>query len=229
MNRSVSFVIPVHNGAAYLPQAIDSALQQTEPPSEVIVVDDGSTDLSADLAEAFGPPVRCVRRAHAGQAAARNHGVALARGEFVAFLDADDIAHPQRIARQLARFAARPDLELCDAYARNFWSPEIAETERRVSPREAFTHGDAPKGRLIITWLLRRGLFERLGGFDEGRSLGEDTEWRDRADDADVVSETLAEVLAWRRLHSDNLTRRDYDRYLKEIVRHRRQRMARTR
>ena len=177
----------------------------------------------------FGPPVRCVRRKHAGQAAARNHGVAVARGELIAFLDADDVAHPQRIARQLARFAARPELEFCDAYSRNFWSPEIPEIERRASPREAFTHGDAPKGGLIITWLLRSALFERLGGFDERRTLGEDTEWRDRAHDASVVSETLAEVLAWRRLHGGNLTRRQYDRYLKEIVRHQRQRMAQAR
>jgi glycosyltransferase involved in cell wall biosynthesis len=217
---SASFVIPVHNGARYLRESIESALNQSVAPLEVIVVDDGSEDDSAAIAESFGHPVRCVRNSHAGQAAARNHGVSIASGEFIAFLDADDIAVPHRIERQLARFAARPELDFCEAYTQNFWSPEIAVGDRRVAPQEGFTHGDVPKPYLIITWLFRRRLFFQLGGFDEGRRFGEDTDWRDRVVQSGAVMESLEEVLALRRLHHDNLTRRHYDQHLKAIVRH---------
>jgi glycosyltransferase involved in cell wall biosynthesis len=217
---SVSFVIPVYNGARYLRESIDSALKQTVAPLEVIVVDDGSEDDSAAVAESFGAPVRVLRERHAGQAAARNRGLAIAAGEFIAFLDADDIAVPQRIERQLARFEARPELDFSEAYTQNFWSPEIAPEDRRAAPQEDFTHGDAPKPYLIITWLFRHDLARRVGDFEVGRQFGEDTDWRDRVVKAGAVMESLDEVLALRRLHHDNLTRRHYDRHLEAIVRH---------
>ena len=131
--------------------------------------------------------------------------------------------------RQLARFAANPDLQLCDAYSQNFWSPEIPLDARNVAPRETFTHGEVPKPRLIITWLLRRALFDRLGGFDATRRLGGDGEWRDRVDASGVSTETLDEVLAMRRLHPNNLTRRSYDEYLRQVVRRCKERMDRAR
>jgi glycosyltransferase involved in cell wall biosynthesis len=223
---AVSFVIPVRDGAKYLAECIQSVLRQTVQPYEVIVVDDGSEDHSADIADSFGAAVRCLRRDPAGQSAARNFGVEASHGEFVAFLDADDLAVPQRLQRQLSRFAARAELEFCDAYSRNFWSPEIAAADRRASPREAFTHGETPKPRNIITWTFRRKLFDRIGGFDEGQRFGEDTSWLDRVDDAEVASETIPEILALRRLHHANLTRRHYDQHLNEIVRHTRERLA---
>ena len=224
--RDVSFVVPVHDGARYLAECLQSILSQTAPPLEVIVVDDGSTDESADIARSFGPPVRYLHQPHSGAASARNRGTAEARGDLIAFLDADDLAVPYRLEVQLARFAANPALEFCDAYSRNFWSPEIPVDARNVAPREQFTHGNAPKAGLIITWLVKRSLFERVGGFDETRVLGEDAEWRDRMESAGVASETLQDVLAMRRLHADNLTRRNYDEYLRHVVRRCKERMT---
>jgi len=226
---TVSFIVPVHNGAPYLADCLASILAQTVAPLEVLVVDDGSTDESGDIARSFGRPVRCLRQPHAGVSRARNHGVAEARGDFIAFLDADDLLVPQKLERQLARFAANPDLQFCDAYSRNFWSPEIPPDARNVAPREIFTHGEVPKPRLIITWLLRRALFDRLGEFDVGRRLGGDGEWRDRVDASSVSAETLDEVLAMRRLHANNLTRRSYDEYLRQVVRRCKDRMDRAR
>ena len=226
---TVSFVVPVHNGVPYLAECLASILAQTVAPLEVLVVDDGSTDQSGDIARSLGDPVRCLRQPHAGVSSARNHGVAEAQGELIAFLDADDLLVPQKLERQLARFAANPDLQFCDAYSRNFWSPEIPLDARNVAPREIFTHGEAPKPRLIITWLLRRALFDRLGGFDVARRLGSDGEWRDRVDASGVSAETLDEVLAMRRLHANNLTRRSYDEYLRQVVRRCKERMDRVR
>ncbi len=222
----VSFVVPVHNGANYLAECLQSILAQTVPALEVLVVDDGSTDASAEMAMSFGAPVMCLRQPNRGQAAARNRGVREARGELVAFLDADDTIPPYKLERQLQRFRARADLQFCDAYIRNFWSPDLPASERVEDPREAFTHGETPKPHSIITWLCRRELFESLGGFDEQRTLGEDSEWHDRVEAAGVPAETIDSVLAFRRLHGGNLTRRRYDDYLREIARRHRKRMA---
>src|SRR2546423_7727277 len=94
MNVTVSVVVPAYNYARYLPQAIDSALGQTHPPLEVIVVDDGSTDDTPRVLDAYGDRIRAVRQANQGAGAARNAGIAVARGEYVAFLDSDDLWRP---------------------------------------------------------------------------------------------------------------------------------------
>lgn len=101
MQPTVSVIIPVYNGEAFLADAIRSVLQQTVG-CEIVVVDDGSSDRSAAIAEAFGEPVRLVRQKNAGTAAARNSGLAAARGEWVAFLDQDDQWMAEKLERQLA-------------------------------------------------------------------------------------------------------------------------------
>ena len=183
------------------------------------MVDDGSVDGSADIAEELGTAVRCVRRPPGGPGAARNHGVSIARGDLIAFLDADDVAVPDRLALQLDRFRADPHLQLCDGWARNFWSPDVPETERRPAPQEVHTHGQAPQGGLPSTWLVRRALFDAVGGFDEELALGEDSEWRDRVDRAAARCVTVDGILAWRRLHTANVTRMRYDEHLRGVVR----------
>ena len=117
---TVSVLIPCYNREGSLPAAIESASAQSAPPAEIVVVDDGSTDGSAAVAEGFGPPVRVVRQANGGAAAARNRGLAECRGEWVAFLDSDDIWAPDKLERQLAAAAAVPDADLvfCDTRTR---------------------------------------------------------------------------------------------------------------
>lgn len=105
---TVAVVIPCYNAGGFIGETIRSALEQTARPLEVIVVDDGSTDQSAAVAEAFGPPVRVIRQANQGESVARNRGIDEARGEWVAFLDADDVWKPHKLERQLA--AAEPDV-----------------------------------------------------------------------------------------------------------------------
>ncbi|TWT89734.1 putative glycosyltransferase EpsJ [Pseudobythopirellula maris] len=98
----VSVVIPCYNGEAYLREAIDSALEQAHEPLEVIVVDDGSTDGSAAIADSYGPPVRVLRQENQGESVARNRGIDESQGEWVAFLDADDVWRPSKLAEQLS-------------------------------------------------------------------------------------------------------------------------------
>ena len=98
----ISCVVPVFNGERYLGEALDSILAQTYRPLELLVVDDGSTDGAAALVTRYRDQTRPLFQPNAGQAAARNLGLSVARGEFVAFLDADDLWHPEKLARQMA-------------------------------------------------------------------------------------------------------------------------------
>jgi glycosyltransferase involved in cell wall biosynthesis len=100
--QTVSVVIPCYNGERFLEETLISAVGQTHRPLEVIVVDDGSKDASAKLAQSFGPPVRVIRQPNEGESVARNRGVNEAAGDWIAFLDADDAWMPEKTARQLA-------------------------------------------------------------------------------------------------------------------------------
>jgi len=101
-NPTVSVVIPCHNAAPFLRETLDSVLSQTQPALEVIVVDDGSTDDSAAIAESYGPPVRVIRQANGGESVARNRGIEEAKGDWIAFLDADDVWKPEKLEGQSA-------------------------------------------------------------------------------------------------------------------------------
>ncbi len=107
----VTAAIPVRDGEAYLAEAIESVLGQTRPCDQLIVVDNGSSDRSAEIARGFGPPVEVVSEPRAGIGFARNAAVGAARGDFIAFLDADDLWTPAKTELQLTAFAARPQLQ----------------------------------------------------------------------------------------------------------------------
>src|SRR5689334_4764378 len=104
MPRSVSVVIPTYNYGRFIDEAIRSALAQTQPPMEIIVVDDGSTDDTKDVVATFGDKVKYVRQENAGVCAARNRGVAESSGDLIALLDADDVLEPTNLEKQSARF-----------------------------------------------------------------------------------------------------------------------------
>ncbi|MFQ5529095.1 MAG: glycosyltransferase family 2 protein, partial [Gemmatimonadota bacterium] len=125
-------MIPSYNCAAYLREAIETACDQTYPPLEVIIVDDGSTDGSLRIAREYGEPVRVVTQANAGVSAARNHGIEQATGEWIAFLDADDVWEPSKLERQMAAATAAGGDVVCvytDFYT--FGGPQGRRVERR--------------------------------------------------------------------------------------------------
>ncbi|HYE37152.1 glycosyltransferase family A protein [Methylocaldum sp.] len=104
----VSVVIPAYNAMAFLRQTLDSVLAQTYDNLEVIVVDDGSTDGTSDLLHGYGERITVLRQANAGQAAARNYGARVARGDMLAFLDSDDLWDAAKIARQVELLVSCP-------------------------------------------------------------------------------------------------------------------------
>jgi GT2 family glycosyltransferase len=201
---SVSVVIPVLDGERFLAEAIASANAQTYSPLEVIVVDDGSSDGSAELAERLG--ARVLRRPHRGVSAARNAGIAAARGDLIALLDADDRWPAERLAVQVERLQERPELGFVIGRARLFLDPG--------TPRPDWFTDDLAMGETALaraTLLARRELFERIGGFDESSDICEDLDWLVRARDAGIPYEVLDDVLVEYRVHGGNtgLSRRD--------------------
>jgi glycosyltransferase involved in cell wall biosynthesis len=179
-------------------------LRQSYRPIEIIVADDGSTDRSAAIAKQYAPIVRYLRQLNAGPTAARNQGLGAAQGEFIAFLDADDLWHREKLARQMARFAARPELDYCVTHAQNFWVSELVDEAQRfrnhriANPIPAFT---------TATLLARRSLFDKIGCFNPNLPHGDSTEWFLRAAEHGAVSELMPDVLLYRRLHAENRSR----------------------
>ena len=201
----VSCIIPVFNGERYLREALDSILAQTYRPMEIIVADDGSTDGTPSLVADYRSQVRDLCQANAGTAAACNLGLTAAQGDFVAFLAADDLWHPEKLSRQISRFQARPDLDLCVTYVQNFWIPELKDEAERFQHHRIT---EPLPGYVPQALLARRALFETVGNFNAALRHADATDWFLRAADRGAVMELLREVLVYRRLHRSNLSRR---------------------
>ena len=207
---SVSAVIPVHNGEEYLADAVSSALNQTYPVRECLVVDDGSTDSTHAVAQAFGAPVRYVHQNQGGVSSARNHGARIADGEYVAFLDHDDVWRPEKLARQIeALSAVKAGMALC---AMQLVDSELAPTGtlRLRSPGDLLT-GMLTFDRTQLVSCSSTGLVDRaqlfaIGGFDQTLSMSAD--W-------DLLARMLLgpgivyvdEPLTLYRVHGSNMSR----------------------
>jgi glycosyltransferase involved in cell wall biosynthesis len=202
-DHRVTCVIPVYNGERFLGESLDSVLAQTHRPSEIIVVDDGSTDGTAAIAERYSDQVTYTRQDRAGSASARNRGISMASGEFVAFLDADDLWHEHKLARQLARFDARPELGYCMTYMQNFWMDEVRDEAQRL--RDSALAKPQPGTASSI--VVRRRLFVRIGPLDGALRNRDFQEWMLRAKKQAVIGEVLPEVLVDRRIHGANASR----------------------
>ena len=203
MRASVSVVIPIYNSGRYLREAIDSVLAQTCSPLEVLVVDDGSSDEGPQLAARYGPPVRVIAIPHRGHPAARNAGVAASAGDFLAFLDADDLWTADKLRLQIEAFAANPSLDLVFGHMQNFISPELTAEERAKIKCNA----TVLPGLLQGSMLARRGSFERVGPFPEERKMGDFLDWYGRATLGNLNMHMLPDTLVHRRIHLANFQR----------------------
>lgn len=201
----VSCVVPAFNSERYLGEALASILAQSYRPLEVIVADDGSNDRTVSLAATYGEPVRVVTQATAGPAATRNLGWRAARGDLIAFLDADDRWHPDKLALQVARFDARRELAVSVTHIRNFWIPELAAEAARLDG-DARTH--PMPGYVTMTMMARRSTFETVGPFDESLWHTDAADWFLRAAHHGAEIELLPAVLVDHRMHHTNLSRR---------------------
>ncbi|APZ93194.1 glycosyltransferase family 2 protein [Fuerstiella marisgermanici] len=166
-NSQVTVVMPVYNGESHLAEAIDSALGQIACTVEIIVIDDGSTDASASIIQAYGAPIRYIKQANAGPAAARNLGVSMASYPWIAFLDADDIWEPNKLQLQL-KAAQDSGSPFIYTNCRNFGDDRVSE-ER---PPDTGSRDLSTLERLLLdnfitlsSVLVRRDLLQSVGGF----------------------------------------------------------------
>ena len=169
--KSVSVIIPSYNYGRYIGEAIDSALGQTLPPLEVIVVDDGSTDDTPEVLAKYGDRIRVLRQQNAGVAIARNSGIAAARGELVAFLDADDVWLPRKLELQTARFDGSVGLVHCGVeFGTAIQLPRI---EGDVADALLLLEPDVIHGP-GSTVIVPKRVAEEIGGFDASLPASED-------------------------------------------------------
>lgn len=194
----ISVVIPAYNGEAFLEQAIESALAQTWPRIEVVVVDDGSTDRSPEIAASY--PLKLVRQENRGVAAARNRGVDEADGDLLSFLDQDDMVRPEKLERQLEALLAQPEAGLSSCKMRVFLEPGCSVPDWI----DADMLGRELHSLQVGTLLVWRRTFERVGRFDDSYRWGNDTDWFMRSREAGVPIARVEEALTLYRVHDEN-------------------------
>ncbi|MBS1811265.1 MAG: glycosyltransferase [Acidobacteria bacterium] len=205
----VSVVIPTYNSASYLIEAVESVLAQTYQDFEVLVIDDGSTDETEQIMRRYQAPVRYIRQQNGGVSVARNRGIAESRGRYVAFLDADDIWLPHKLARQIAALRQQPHDQVCYSaftvvdFALN--PIEVRRSQRQGSALEDLL----TRGNVVATpstVLCERTLFDSVGSFDPALSQCADWDmWVRLAARTEFLY--LDEPLVTYRQHSNNMSR----------------------
>lgn len=216
----VSVIMPAYNTSRYIREAIDSVLDQDYPSKELIVIDDGSTDGTLEVLRSYGDRITLIEQRNQGSAVARNAGLAAARGEFIAFLDSDDIWLPGKLRLQVDHLLRHPEIGMVySGWA--VWKPE-ADGEFRLPVIE---NGDGIPGivpdrsgwlynRLLfssilhtITVMARRDLVARVGNFAPELKRGQDYDYWIRASRLTQIHK-LDRVLALYRVHGEGCAKK---------------------
>lgn len=205
----VSVIIPTYNRAHYIAASIQSALDQTYPHLEVIVIDDGSTDNTAEILTRFDDRVHCIKQVNQGVAAARNTGLAQVQGQYIAFLDSDDLWLPDKLEKQIAALEARPEVGLIHSRMM-----EIDEHGNALNT-ETYTEDDLRghiykrllRGVPIITSsvVVRQSVIAHIGSFDHMR-MGEDSDLWVRIAKHYEIDALLEPLVLWR-IHAGKFER----------------------
>ncbi|HEX6490685.1 MAG TPA: glycosyltransferase family A protein [Gaiellaceae bacterium] len=195
----VTVIAASYNGQRFLGEALASAFAQEFDSYEVVFVDDGSTDRTAEIARSF--PVRYLYQENSGLPAARNAGLAQARGSLIAFLDDDDLLPPTKLAVQ-ARYLLEHPGTGC-VLGRQDWILEQGVEPPQLAPDPIYGE---PGGVQLVSAMIRRDVLEELGGFDPNYRYAEDRDLFVRLREHRVEIEVLPEVVLHKRLHGSNMT-----------------------
>lgn len=198
----VSVIIPVFNGETYLANAIQSIRRQACSRIEIIIIDDGSTDKSAELVKMLGDDIRYVYQENQGPSAARNRGIEIARGNLIAFLDADDFWPYNKFQIQLSYLHNHPETDIVLGRIQHFGLFTQAEDKIQYEgPEKTLIYVNLGSG------IYRRTVFDRVGLFDESMRNYEDHDWFLRAREKQITISILKDVTLYYRLHENNTSR----------------------
>ncbi len=207
MVPKVSVVIPVYNGSRFLPEAVESIAVQGFPDTEVVIIDDGSTDETPVVARKMISAYRdrlavsYQRQENQGPSAARNAGILRAVGDVIAFLDADDLYPPEKFKVQLAAFDDDPSLDLVAGRIQYISLEGAEEREVKYDEDNAVVHVH------LGSMLVRRHVFDTIGLFDAAMRYSEDIEWWLRVREKPLHFVILHDITLQYRLHDSNMTR----------------------
>jgi glycosyltransferase involved in cell wall biosynthesis len=209
---NVSVIIPCFNSEKTIRETLESVFAQTYQDFEVIVVDDGSTDRSAEIVQSFNEKIEYIYQNNGGQSAARNTGIRAARGKYLAFLDADDLWYPEKLEKQIAFMKSKGvDWCYCDC---ELFSDRSGKSfgkysQRFYSPKAGWIAKDLMMGNSISspTPIVSREIIEKAGYFNESREIRSREDWEEWIRIA-LVSKIVyfPEVLAKYRIHEKSIT-----------------------
>ncbi|MFT5312552.1 MAG: glycosyltransferase involved in cell wall biosynthesis [Thermoproteota archaeon] len=200
-DKLISVIIPCYNAEKYIAQTLESVLAQQQK-MQIIVVDDGSTDLSADIVQSFSKKIQYFRQENRGVSSARNTGIKLAKGEFIIFLDTDDLWPEGSLKKRLDILQTFPKIDYVYGKIEHFISPEMEDKISDVIP-------DIALGRLAGSCLFRSSSFLKVGYFDCELKIGEMIDWFAQAKQHNLTSEVLPEIVLKRRIHSNNSVKKE--------------------
>ncbi len=194
---TISVIMPVYNGADFIGEALQSILMQTQPVQEIIVINDGSTDNLDEALDPFLTSITLINQSNAGQAAARNKGIRLAKSELIAFLDADDYWKNNHIELLCNKLKNDSSLDYVIGRVKNF-KQDCSISEGLENPNDGLA------GFVPGAGLFHRSCFERVGLFDESYRLAEVVDWSSRAMDGLLKFEIVEAITLMRRIHGNN-------------------------
>lgn len=196
----LSVIIPVYNAERHIRAAIESILAEQYPSLEIITVDDGSTDASAQIVQSF-PEVTYYYQTNKGPAAARNLGIKQAKGEFILFLDADDLFPQGKIRLQLNYFEQKPEIQITLGKSQVFFEEGASDAVFR------FTDDSHQMLNILLgSGIYRRSLFDQIGFFDESLYFGEDFDFYNRVRERGIPMLVTNDIVLLYRRHSTNMT-----------------------
>ena len=197
----VSIILPVYNTEKYVAASVQSILDQTYKNLEILCINDGSTDGSLGILKNFGEKIILIDCAqNAGIAAARNAGLKIAKGDFIALMDADDLWEPEKIETQLKQFQENPSLDISFSYMKCFISPDLPDDVKAIRHCPA----EPMPGQVSATALIKTDSFWKVGLFDPKWRVGEFIDWMAKANELGLVHATLSDAFLLRRIHETN-------------------------
>ena len=197
----VSVIVPVFNGELYLPEALESIVAQHYEPTEILVIDDGSTDGTSSVAKQYQDFFQYVYQENKGPSSARNRGLTLAKGELIAFLDADDRWPGDKLALQVPQLLNAPEKDVVTGRVEFFGQMDKGELDQHSKGSH-----DVRANVYLGCGVFRRKVFQEVGMFDEELRYSEDHDWFLRARERGIGIKILDHVTLYHRVHEQNMT-----------------------